>query len=436
MADVSDAVDVGGAQPKKRTFRKFSYRGVDLDQLLDMSTDELVKLFPARARRRFQRGLKRKPMALIKKLRKAKRDAPPRKPEPVRTHPPQHDYRSRDDRKHHRSLQRKNFQPAGDDWSLFGRVLHIIKPVKHGRPGIGATHSSSFHGNVDGVGGGSPHGSRRPRLVITEMVLRNFKSTLASNGSDPLTRLETLNEKRSAVVQMVKLAEKEKDGLECVKNEAEAYILKELTLLKWRRLTYNLNALKKLEGVYNKHLKTQELKLRNIFSELNEHAAGRKLMRMLNEFSGYLEILAIDGIHFEKRWTLSFKLQDSKKLLKDWEMKVKGYKKRLDDIQVDLAKTWIRYKEMLLIQMFFQATLTDISMNDVNDLKRAVEMVALLEAQLKEMNPNLIPLQSWMNLWQDSNVISLKLKKCTSVRPPKKSWKNIANLSGGEKFKE
>lgn len=51
QADVSEAVDVGGA-PKKRTFRKFSYRGVDLDQLLDMSTDELVKLFPARARRR------------------------------------------------------------------------------------------------------------------------------------------------------------------------------------------------------------------------------------------------------------------------------------------------------------------------------------------------------------------------------------------------
>jgi hypothetical protein len=38
---------------KKRTFRKFSYRGVDLDQLLDMKTDELVDLFAARARRRY-----------------------------------------------------------------------------------------------------------------------------------------------------------------------------------------------------------------------------------------------------------------------------------------------------------------------------------------------------------------------------------------------
>lgn len=39
-------------QPKKRTFKKFTFRGVDLDALLDMSSDELVELFHARARRR------------------------------------------------------------------------------------------------------------------------------------------------------------------------------------------------------------------------------------------------------------------------------------------------------------------------------------------------------------------------------------------------
>jgi small subunit ribosomal protein S15e len=85
MADID--AEVGTVQPKKRTFKKFTFRGVDLDALLDMSSDELVELFHARARRRFQRGLKRKPMALIKKLRKAKREAPTgEKPEPVRTH--------------------------------------------------------------------------------------------------------------------------------------------------------------------------------------------------------------------------------------------------------------------------------------------------------------------------------------------------------------
>jgi len=41
-------------EPKKsRSFRKFTYRGVDLDQLLDLKPDELVQLFHARARRRY-----------------------------------------------------------------------------------------------------------------------------------------------------------------------------------------------------------------------------------------------------------------------------------------------------------------------------------------------------------------------------------------------
>ncbi|KAK1360486.1 hypothetical protein POM88_044960 [Heracleum sosnowskyi] len=47
MADVE--VDVTAARaPKKRTFKKF--KGVDLDTLLDMSTNDLVKLFGARSR--------------------------------------------------------------------------------------------------------------------------------------------------------------------------------------------------------------------------------------------------------------------------------------------------------------------------------------------------------------------------------------------------
>jgi small subunit ribosomal protein S15e len=46
-----------------------------------------MELVHARARRRFSRGLKRKPLALIKKLRKAKKEAPAmEKPEVVKTH--------------------------------------------------------------------------------------------------------------------------------------------------------------------------------------------------------------------------------------------------------------------------------------------------------------------------------------------------------------
>ncbi|KAI7757791.1 hypothetical protein M8C21_029167, partial [Ambrosia artemisiifolia] len=148
MADVEVDVAAAGA-PKKRTFKKFSFRGVDLDALLDMSTDELVKLFTARARRRFQRGLKRKPMALIKKLRKAKREAPAgEKPELVKTHL--------------RNMiivpemigsvvgvyNGKTFNQIEIKPEMIGHYLAEFsisyKPVKHGRPGIGATHSSRF----------------------------------------------------------------------------------------------------------------------------------------------------------------------------------------------------------------------------------------------------------------------------------------------------
>ncbi|KAA8548754.1 hypothetical protein F0562_000438 [Nyssa sinensis] len=134
---------------RRGQFKKFSFRGVDLDALLDMSTDELVKLFTARARRRFQRGLKRKPMALIKKLRKAKREAPPgEKPEPVKTHL--------------RNMiivpemigsiigvyNGKTFNHVEIKPEMIGHYLAEFsisyKPVKHGRPGIGATHSSRF----------------------------------------------------------------------------------------------------------------------------------------------------------------------------------------------------------------------------------------------------------------------------------------------------
>jgi len=98
---------------------------------------------------RFHRGLKRKPLALIKKLRKAKREAPAgEKPDPVRTH-----------------LRNMIIVPemigsviAVYNGKTFNQievkpemVSHYLgefsvsyKPVKHGRPGIGATHSSRF----------------------------------------------------------------------------------------------------------------------------------------------------------------------------------------------------------------------------------------------------------------------------------------------------
>merc|ERR1711887_264707 len=145
MADEAAAAELR----KKRTFRKFTYRGVDLDQLLDMNNEQLVELFPARQRRRFRRGLKRKHMALLKRLRKAKKECPAlEKPEVVKTHL--------------RNMiivpemigsmvgvyNGKTFNAVEIKPEMIGQYLGefsiTYKPVKHGRPGIGATHSSRF----------------------------------------------------------------------------------------------------------------------------------------------------------------------------------------------------------------------------------------------------------------------------------------------------
>ena len=60
---------------------------MELDDLLDLTLDELVAMYPSRARRRLSRGLKRKPKALINRLRKAKKEATPgERPRGIKTH--------------------------------------------------------------------------------------------------------------------------------------------------------------------------------------------------------------------------------------------------------------------------------------------------------------------------------------------------------------
>ena len=138
------------ALKKKRTFKKFTYRGLELEKLLDLTHEELMEKVCARQRRRFTRGLKRKPMALIKKLRKAKANNPNpmEPPKMVKTHL--------------RNMiivpemigsvvgvyNGKHFTNVQIKPEMIGHYLAefsiTYKPVAHGRPGIGATHSSRF----------------------------------------------------------------------------------------------------------------------------------------------------------------------------------------------------------------------------------------------------------------------------------------------------
>lgn len=134
---------------KKRTFRKFTFRGIELEPLLDLTNDELMDLVCARARRRMSRGLKRKPMALIKRLRQAKKEAAPgEKPRGVKTH-----------------LRNMIIVPemVGSIIGIYngkmfcgvemkpemigmylGEFAITYKPVRHGRPGVSAAHQTRF----------------------------------------------------------------------------------------------------------------------------------------------------------------------------------------------------------------------------------------------------------------------------------------------------
>jgi small subunit ribosomal protein S15e len=134
---------------KKRTFYKFQYRGKEIEELLELSNEDFAKLVHARARRRFQRGLKRKPMALMKKLRKAKKECQVgEKPEIVNTH--LRDMIIMPDMVGSvvGIYNGKQFNAVEIKGEMIGHYLAEFslsyKPVRHGRPGIGATHSSRF----------------------------------------------------------------------------------------------------------------------------------------------------------------------------------------------------------------------------------------------------------------------------------------------------
>eukprot|EP01090_Pellita_catalonica_P023433 TRINITY_DN965_c0_g1_i3.p1 TRINITY_DN965_c0_g1~~TRINITY_DN965_c0_g1_i3.p1 ORF type:complete len:120 (-),score=9.73 TRINITY_DN965_c0_g1_i3:62-421(-) len=115
-----------------------------------MSNKELMTLYGSRVRRRFtSRGMKRKPVALLKKLRKAKNVAPEgEKPAAVNTHL----------RNmiivpemvgcvigiHNGKLYNQVEIRAEMIGHYLGEFSCTYKPVKHGKPGIGATHSSRF----------------------------------------------------------------------------------------------------------------------------------------------------------------------------------------------------------------------------------------------------------------------------------------------------
>nr|GEV24983.1 structural maintenance of chromosomes protein 4 [Tanacetum cinerariifolium] len=189
------------------------------------------------------------------------------------------------------------------------------------------------------------------------------------------------------------------------------------------------------------------------------------------------------------------KLQDMKRMLEELEMKSNDYNKKLEALNTAFSKHMEQITKDQVDPQKLQDALGDEFIAKCSDLKTMLERVALLEAQMEKMNPNLNSISDYREKlskynerveeltlvtkerdetkkhydgWRKKrleefmagfNVISLKLKEVYqmitlggdaelelvdsldpfsegvvfSVRPPKKSWKNIGNLSGGEK---
>jgi len=188
MFDLQAAADL----KKKRTFRKFTYRGVDLDQLLDMNNDQLTELLPCRIRQFLllfnvcnrlvtsshilgessAEAWNANPWPWSRSCARRRRLAFPMKnlvrsliscdldvkcvafKQPIyfrRCQDPsqRHGNCARDDGIHGRGIQRQNLQPgwnqARNDWTLSGWILHHLQASETRSPRYRRYPLFTFH---------------------------------------------------------------------------------------------------------------------------------------------------------------------------------------------------------------------------------------------------------------------------------------------------
>ena len=134
---------------KKQVFKKFNYRGKDIGKLIEMNMDQLSQELRSRQRRRLRRKMGKKYGRFIKKLMDVKKHTNQgEKPAAIKTH-------LRDcivlptmvqsvinvhNGKGYNSIEVK---PEMIGYYL-GEFAMTYKKVSHGKPGVGATHSSKF----------------------------------------------------------------------------------------------------------------------------------------------------------------------------------------------------------------------------------------------------------------------------------------------------
>jgi small subunit ribosomal protein S19 len=123
--------------------KEFLYRGLTEKELRSISMDEFIRLLPSRMRRSLRRGLTPEQRILIEKIRTASPDK-----EPLKTHARDLIILPEMIGKIVRVFNGREFIDVRIDVKKVGHYLgeYAItnQPVRHGRPGIGASRSSMY----------------------------------------------------------------------------------------------------------------------------------------------------------------------------------------------------------------------------------------------------------------------------------------------------
>jgi small subunit ribosomal protein S19 len=123
--------------------REFLYRGQGSDELKDISMDEFIRMLPSRMRRSLSRGISQRQRIIIEKIRTS---TPSDKP--LRTHARDLIILPEMIGKTVHVFNGREFVEVKIDIKKVGHYLGEFaitnKPVRHGRPGIGASRSSMY----------------------------------------------------------------------------------------------------------------------------------------------------------------------------------------------------------------------------------------------------------------------------------------------------
>jgi small subunit ribosomal protein S19 len=121
--------------------KDFKYRGKTVEELKAMSMDEFIRLLPSRKRRSLRRGLSNEQRIILEKLR---RDTG----RPLRTHARDMVILPEMIGKSIHVFNGKEFIEVRMNEKMVGHYLGeyaiTMTPVRHGRPGIGASRSSMY----------------------------------------------------------------------------------------------------------------------------------------------------------------------------------------------------------------------------------------------------------------------------------------------------